>query len=65
MATNEAVLDHLATIRSAVNSAINNVNRYANNNTDMLSASKASSLTRSAIIRLNCSAAIGFCASSD
>jgi len=44
MATNEAVLDHLATIRSAVNSAINNVNRYANNNTDMLSASKATLL---------------------
>ena len=44
MATNEAVLAHLATIRSAVNSAINNVNHYASNNTDMLSASKATLL---------------------
>jgi hypothetical protein len=44
MATNEATLDHLATIRSAVNAAINNVNHYANNNTDMLSASKATLL---------------------
>ena len=44
MATNEAVLDHLAIIRSAVNAAINNVNHYANNNTDMLSASKATLL---------------------
>ena len=44
MATNEATIDHLATIRSAVNAAINNVNRYAANNTDMLSASKATLL---------------------
>ena len=44
MATNEAVLAHLATIRSAVNERINNVHRYANNNTDMLSASKATLL---------------------
>ena len=44
MATNEAVLAHLATIRSAVNTAINNVHHYANNNTDMLSASKATLL---------------------
>ena len=44
MATNEATLDHLATVRSAVNTAINNVNHYASNNTDMLSASKATLL---------------------
>ena len=44
MATNEAVLDHLATIRTAVNTAINNVHHYASNNTDMLSASKATLL---------------------
>jgi len=44
MATNEAVLAHLATIRSAVNAAINNVNHYAGNNTDMLSSSKATLL---------------------
>ena len=44
MATNEAVLDHLATVRTAVNTAINNVHRYASNNTDMLSASKATLL---------------------
>ena len=44
MATNEAVLAHLATVRAAVNSAINNVHHYANNNTDMLSASKATLL---------------------
>jgi len=44
MATNEAVLDHLATVRTAVNTAINNVHHYASNNTDMLSASKATLL---------------------
>ena len=44
MATNEAVLEHLATIRTAVNTAINNVHHYASNNTDMLSASKATLL---------------------
>jgi hypothetical protein len=44
MATNEAVLAHLATIRSAVNAAINNVHHYASNNTDMLSSSKATLL---------------------
>ena len=44
MATNEATLDHLATIRTAVNTAINNVHHYASNNTDMLSASKATLL---------------------
>ena len=46
MATNEATLDHLATIRSAVNAAINNVNHYASNNTDMLSSSKATLLAK-------------------
>ena len=44
MATNETVLAHLATVRAAVTTAINNVNHYANNNTDMLSASKATLL---------------------
>jgi hypothetical protein len=44
MATNEAVLEHLATVRTAVNTAINNVHHYASNNTDMLSASKATLL---------------------
>jgi hypothetical protein len=40
MATNEAVLDHLATIRSAVNAAINNVNRYQGFNSEMTTAAK-------------------------
>ena len=44
MATNEAVLAHLASIRGAATTAINNVNHYASNNTDMLSASKATVL---------------------
>jgi len=44
MATNEAVRDHLEDIRNAANAAINNVNRYASNNTDMLAASKATLL---------------------
>jgi hypothetical protein len=44
MATNEAVLAHLASIRGAVTTAINNVHHYANNNTDMLSSSKATLL---------------------
>ena len=44
MATNEAVRDHLEDIRNAANNAINNVNHYASNNTDMLAASKATLL---------------------
>ena len=40
MATNEAVLEHLATIRSAANAAINNVNRYAGFNSEMTTAAK-------------------------
>ena len=44
MATNEATLDHLATVRSAVNSAINNVNRYQGYNGDMTNAAKATLL---------------------
>ena len=44
MATNEATLDHLATIRSAVNAAINNVHRYAGYNGDMTNVAKAALL---------------------
>ena len=44
MATNEATLDHLATVRNAVNAAINNVNRYANYNGDMTNVAKAALL---------------------
>ena len=44
MATNEAVLAHLATIRSAVNAAINNVNRYQGFNGEMTNAAKAALL---------------------
>ena len=44
MATNEATLAHLSAIKTAAGMAINNVHRYANNNTDMLSASKATLL---------------------
>ena len=44
MATNEATLAHLATVRSAVNSAINNVNRYQGYNGDMTNAAKAALL---------------------
>ena len=44
MATNEATLDHLATVRSAVNAAINNVNRYQGYNGDMTNAAKATLL---------------------
>jgi hypothetical protein len=40
MATNEAVLDHLATIRTAVNERINNVNRYQSHNGEMTTAAK-------------------------
>ena len=40
MATNEATLDHLATVRSAVNAAINNVNRYQGFNSEMTTAAK-------------------------
>ena len=44
MATNEAVLEHLATIRSAVNAAISNVNRYQGFNSEMTTAAKAALL---------------------
>ena len=44
MATNEATLDHLTAIRSAVNAAINNVNRYQGYNGEMLANAKASLL---------------------
>ena len=44
MATNEATLAHLATVRSAVNSAINNVNRYQGYNGDMTNVAKAALL---------------------
>ena len=40
MATNEAVLAHLATIRSAANGAISNVNRYQGYNSEMTTAAK-------------------------
>ena len=44
MATNETVLDHLATIRSAVNERMNNVNRYQSHNGDMTNVAKAALL---------------------
>ena len=40
MATNEAVLVHLATVRSAVNTAINNVGRYQGFNGEMTTVAK-------------------------
>ena len=40
MATNEATLAHLATVRSAVNTAINNVGRYQNFNGEMTTSAK-------------------------
>ena len=40
MATNEAVLEHLATVRTAVNTAISNVNRYQGYNSEMTTAAK-------------------------
>ena len=40
MATNEATLAHLQTIRDAINSAINNVNRYQGYNGEMTTSSK-------------------------
>ena len=44
MATNEATLEHLAIIRSAVNAAINNVNRYQGFNSEMTTAAKVALL---------------------
>ena len=40
MATNEAVLNHLNTIRWGANAAINNVNRYVGFNSEMTTAAK-------------------------
>jgi hypothetical protein len=44
MATNEETLEHLATIRSAVNAAINNVARYQGYYGEMTNAAKAALL---------------------
>jgi len=44
MATNEATLEHLTTIRSTVNAAINNVNRYQGYNGEMTNVAKAALL---------------------
>jgi len=44
MATNEATLEHLATVRSAVNAAINNVARYQGYHGEMTNAAKAALL---------------------
>ena len=46
MATNEVVLEHLASVRNAVNGAINTVNYYANSNTDMTSSARTSTLAK-------------------
>ena len=46
MATNESVLEHLASVRNTVNGAINTVNYYANSNTDMTSGAKATQLAK-------------------
>jgi hypothetical protein len=44
MATNEVTLAHLSTIKSAVHTAINNVNRYQGYNGEMTNSAKASLL---------------------
>jgi hypothetical protein len=44
MATNEVTLQHLVSIRTAVNTAINNVNRYGDMNGEMTNAAKAALL---------------------
>ena len=44
MATNEAALEHLAIIRSAVNTAIDNVYRYQGFHGEMTNAAKAALL---------------------
>ena len=40
MATNEATNEHLQTIRTAINAAINNVNRYQGYNGEMTTSAK-------------------------
>ena len=44
MATNEATLAHLATVQTAVNTAINNVRRYQGYNGEMTNSAKTSLL---------------------
>jgi hypothetical protein len=44
MATNEATTEHLQTIRTAINAAINNVNRYQVYNGDMTTSAKTALL---------------------
>jgi hypothetical protein len=44
MATNDATIAHLVTIRDAVNKAINNVNRYQSYNGEMTNDAKAALL---------------------
>ena len=46
MATNTAALEHLATIKSAVNAAISNVTRYQGFNSEMTNAAKAALLAK-------------------
>jgi hypothetical protein len=46
MATNEAVLAHLDTVRAAVNTAINTVNYYSASNSDMTNAARAATLAK-------------------
>ena len=44
MAINEATLAHLQAVRDAVNTAINNVNRYAGYNSEMTSSARTTLL---------------------
>ena len=44
MATNEATNEHLQTIRTAINAAINNVSRYQSYNGEMTTSAKTALL---------------------
>jgi len=64
--TNVAILNHLATIRTAVNDAVSDVNYYVASNTDMTANARAASLAKITTVRSalqhasNCSTCAGW-----
>jgi len=53
MATSDATLTHLQSIRTAVNKAINNVERYQDHNGDMTTSAKNSLLGKVTTVNAN------------
>jgi hypothetical protein len=64
--TNEAVLEHLASIKSAVNTAIDNAQYYRGRSSDMTSSARATTLAKVTTVpsalqhASNCSLCVGW-----